>query len=348
MSNERDPRIFRRHRDVVRIAHDAEGFSNATSSHLQIPNGLDGPAHTRMRRLLEPFFAPAALASLEPVLRRRADDLVAELSDAGSFDAVEDLGGTFAIRAQSAWLGWGAHLEPALRDWVARYRGASRAGDAAAHAEVAAEFDRIIRGILEERRVRRRCDVTSLLMAVRTESGRRLRDDELISILRNWTGGDLASVAACAAVLVHWVLEDSSRAVFVADAADPALDRVIDEVLRCDDPFVSNRRRATRDAVVAGCPVPAGDVVVLDWRSANRDPEVFGDGFDARTHAAANLVYGSGVHVCPGRELATLQLRVLLRAFTEAGAFVTDPAAPAVREEPPLAGWRTLRLRRSR
>lgn len=332
----------------MRVASDADGFSNATSSHLQIPNGLDGPAHARMRRLLEPFFAPAALRSLEPVLRRRADELVAELSHAGSFDAVADLGGTFAIRAQSAWLGWGAHLEPPLREWVARYREASRAGDHVAHAQVAADFDRIIRGILEERRARRRCDVTSLLMAVRTDSGRRLRDDELVSILRNWTGGDLASVAACAAVLVHWVLEDSSRAVAVADAADDALDRMIDEVLRRDDPFVSNRRRATRDTAVAGCPVSARDVVVLDWRAANRDPEVFGGGFDADAHAAANLVYGIGVHVCPGRGLATLQLRVLLRAFTEAGTFQADPTAPAVREEPPLAGWRTLPVRRLR
>ena len=341
---------LRRHADVVTAALDPLTFASAVSSHLQVPNSLDGAVHARARRLLDPFFAPAPMAVLEPGLVELAASLVADCAAREGFGAVSDLGTPFAVRAQSQWLGWSADLEHELVDWVADNRAATRSGDPARTAVVAGQFDTIIRGILDERRHRRTSgaiDVTDELLALRDETGRGFTDAELVSILRNWTGGDLASIALCVGVIVHWLGEHQQHQGHLAAANDAQLDAAIDEILRIDDPFIANRRVATHATEIGGCPVSAGDRVVLDWASANRDPAAFGDpdACEPAANAEGNLVYGIGVHVCPGRPLATLQLRILVRALLAAGRVELIPGAIAERETPPAGGFRVVPAR---
>jgi len=340
--------VIRRHATVVAVAHDPETFSNRVSRHVHVPNGLDGEQHAAARRLLDPFLAPDEIDPLAPSLGRIARELLAELAaDGATFDAVHELGGRYAVRAQSAWLGWRADLEDTLLDWVAENRAASRSRDGARIQRVADDFDRIVASLIAERRSAPRDDVTARLMAVRTDEGRTLGDAELVSVLRNWTGGDLSSLALCAGIVLHWIAMHPAHTAHLAAASDAELDAAIDEILRLDDPFVSNRRSATRDAVVEGCRVAAGDTVVLDWRAANRDPAAFADpdAFDPHAHSDGNLVYGTGPHVCPGRHLATLELRVLVREVLSAGTLELDVRHPATREEAPVAGFRTVPVR---
>ncbi|NYE19330.1 cytochrome P450 [Microbacterium immunditiarum] len=337
---------IRSHASVVAAAHDPETFSSAVSRHLHVPNGLDGAEHAEARRLLDPFFAAAEIDALEPELVRIADALVALLVRRDEpFDAVADLGARFAVRAQSAWLGWSPAVEDQLLSWVADNRAASRSRDPVRAGEVARRFDAIIGAMLDERTDRAIDDVTSRLMALRREDGRPLTDPEIVSVLRNWTGGDLSSLALCAGVVVHWLAHRPEQQRVLAGESDAGFDAAIDEILRADDPFVSNRRIAVRDTVVDVAAVSAGDVVLLDWRAANRDPQVFGDpdAFEPARNAPYNLVYGTGPHVCPGRPLATRELRVLVRSVLGAGELV--PAGEAVREQHPVAGFRTVPVR---
>jgi cytochrome P450 len=64
------------------------------------------------------------------------------------------------------------------------------------------------------------------------------------------------------------------------------VDLVIDEVLRIDDPFVSNRRVTTAAVDLGGVRLPAGARVKLHWTSVNRDECVFSvpDAFDPARH----------------------------------------------------------------
>ena len=119
------------------------------------------------------------------------------------------------------------------------------------------------------------------------------------------------------------------------------MDRAIDEVLRIDDPFTFSRRLVTAPTTLAGRPVAAGVHVVIDWTSANRDPDVFDDPdvYNPAGNAERNLVYGTGPHACPGRPLATLELRVLLRALLARFTVSAAPCGRAQRAEWPLGGW---------
>ena len=59
-----------------------------------------------------------------------------------------------------------------------------------------------------------------------------------------------------------------------------------------------------------------------------------------------NLVYGVGIHACPGRPLATMELVVAVQALLQATPGI-DPAPDAApeRETYPLGGWRRVPVR---
>ena len=86
----------------------------------------------------------------------------------------------------------------------------------------------------------------------------------------------------------------------------------------------------------------------LNWTSANRDEAVFSepDAYRPEEHAPHNVVYGTGIHVCPGRPLATMELVVAVHTLLRMTTRVELAADPApTRETYPLGGWRTLPVR---
>lgn len=331
------------HADVMAAALDHDTFANGVSAHLQVPNGLDGAEHSAYRAVVDRYFTREQVRALEPQVRQVAEDLVAGLDVPGTVDAVA-LGSRFAVRAQSVWLGWPPELEDDLLGWVRDNHDAARSGDRARTAEVARRFDAIIRSLTDVRRgADAPDDVTTALVRDHVD-GQPLTDDEIVSILRNWTGGDLGSMALCVGVVLTYLAQDADlQARLRAGVSDRELDAICDEILRIDDPFVSNRRVATEAVTMGGREIAAGDRVVLSWTAANRDPRMFGDdpeAFDPVKNAPYNLVWGIGKHVCPGRPLATLELRVLVRALVAATtAIEPDPTAARRRSLPPLGGY---------
>lgn len=334
-----------RHGLVVQAALSDELFSNAVSSHRQIPNGLDSTEHTAYRYALDRFLTPEAIAPFHERFRQIASGLIASLPRNDSVDAVSQIGTRFAVRAQSTWLGWPASLEARLVDWVAENQAATRSGDKARIQRIADAFDDIIRSVLEPRRTAPATgtdDITSQLMRTRV-NGQLLTDAEIVSILRNWTGGDLGSIALCLGVLIHYLAthpaeQDRLR----TGVSDPELDAIINEALRIDDPFVSNRRVTKCPVTLEGIELPQGTRIKLNWTSANRDETLFGDPdvMAPDRHAAHNLVYGIGKHICPGRWLSTLEMRTVIQELLAATASVTlDPHQAAERAAAPVGGW---------
>ncbi|MGE0582069.1 MAG: cytochrome P450 [Steroidobacteraceae bacterium] len=334
-----------RHADVLAAATDATTYSSAASSFRQIPNSLDGAEHAAYRAAIDPFFTPERMRALEPRIRACARALVGALPRGTVVDAVTDIGYPFAIRAQADWLGWQG-IEVELLAWLADSHDATRSADRSRTAAVAAAFDEIVAAQIRRRRALGTAaptDPTTELLGVRVD-GRLLTDAEIVSILRNWTAGDLGSIASALGVAVHFLATHPD--IQAALRSSPGeLASAIDEMLRIDDPFLVNRRVVTAATRMAGFTLAPGTRVYLNWASANRDERVFGDpdAYRPREHAADNLVYGAGIHVCPGRPLATLELVVavetLLRNTTRV-ALAPDEAAE--RETYPAGGWRRV------
>ena len=336
-----------RHADVVRALHDAETFSNVASSHASIPNGMDPPEHTPWRALIDPYFAPERIAAFEPVARDIVRAQVAQLP-AGELECMEGFAHDCAVRLLCAFMQWPQALQAPLRAWTRRNQAATLAGDRAAMSDVAFEFDGHIRAQLDAHRTEggKGDDVTSRLLR-ETIDGRPLRDEEIVSIVRNWTVGELSTLAASIGILAgylaaHPALQQHLR-------AQPQLLRTaVDEILRIHPPLLANRRVTRAPVRIGDTAIDAGERVTLLWVSANRDEAVFGDPDEFRfdRDPALNLLYGAGLHVCPGAELSRMQLRVVveeLLAGTQAlGTVQGKPPEPA---RYPAGGFSELVLR---
>lgn len=337
-----------RHADVVAAALDPATFSSAVSPRRQVPNSLDPPEHTAFRAIIDPFFTPERMRQLEPRVQRCAEDIVSRLPRNQVVDAVADIGYPLAVRAQSEWLGWHG-AEETLLAWMAENHAATRAADRSRTAAVAAAFDDIVSAQVRRRRALGSDapqDPTTELLHVRV-NGQLLSDSDIVSILRNWTAGDLGSIAAALGVVVHF-LATHPDVQHALRADGSGLAPAIDEMLRIDDPFLVNRRIVATRTRVEGFELEPGTRVYLNWTSANRDEAVFGDPDDYRPveHAAHNVVYGIGPHVCPGRPLATLDLVVATRTLLQAtSAIELASGSTPERETYPVGGWRRLPIR---
>jgi cytochrome P450 len=337
-----------RHADVVAAARDPRIFSSAAPGRRAVPNTLDPPEHAAWRALVDAFFAPAPIAALEPRVRAIADGVVGALPRGAVVDAVAQIGAPFAVRAQTQWLGWQG-IEDELLAWMADNHAATRSGDRARTAAVATAFDEIIRAQLRRRREAGAAapdDPTSALLAASVH-GQPLEEADIVSILRNWTAGDLASMATALGVVV-WFLAQRPDVQQQLRSRPDGLAEAIDEMLRIDDPFLVNRRVATTAVRIGDHELAAGTRVYLNWTSANRDEAVFGDpdAYRPERNAPHNLVYGAGIHACPGRPLATMELVVAVRSLLQATKSIEPaPDVAPVRETYPLGGWRRVPVR---
>jgi len=304
-----------RHTDVMRVLEDHNTFSNAVSAHLSVPNGMDPPEHTPYRKAIEPYFAPEPMARFEPQCRDVARALVTELQKNQPVDVVDALSRPFALRIQCAFMGWPDSLHQPLAEWVMKNHRATLARDRIAMAEVAEEFDGYIRELLDSRRQageQAPDDVTTQLMQEQI-NGNPMTDEELVSLLRNWTVGELATISASISILTNYLAHHPAL-LNDLKAAPEQLSDAIDEILRIDAPLISNRRITTRDVEIGGRRIPAGEKITLLWASANRDENTFGDpdSFCPHQNAPKNLLYGAGIHVCPGAPLARMELRIFM------------------------------------
>jgi cytochrome P450 len=325
-----------RHADVVDALTDPDTFSSVVSLHPGVPSGFDPPRHTAYRSIIDPYFAPDQMKKFEPACRELASELVGAIPREAEVDFVEQIALPFALRAQRTWLGWPIETEAVLREWIVRSSEATHGGDRSQLALVAQEFDETIRTVLDS--VREGSDageVTTRLLAEQID-GLPLNDEELVSILRNWTVGELGSISASVGIIAHYLathqnLQDHLR------GTPGDLPAAIDEMLRIDPPLITSRRTTTRAVTLSGRTIAAGERVSLFWASADRDEDVFGDPdeFHPEANAADNLLYGRGIHYCPGAPLARLELLVLVEELFSG----TDRIIPARNSQPPRARY---------
>ena len=333
------------HADAVAVADDTAMYSNAVSRHLQVPNGFDGAAHRDYRTMIDRYFTDDAIAGFEPTLRSICADLVAAVPRGVDVDLMAELAEPFANDATCAFMGWPDSLRAPMREWTEQNRRATLAVDRTAMAEIAVEFDGHIRTQLDARRGRPATDPTGALLEERLD-GRPLSDEEIVSIIRNWSVAELGTIAASAGVVAgflarHPDVQEQLR-------ADPGrLDVATDEIQRMNSPFVASRRRVTVDTEIAGAPLEVEDRVYVVWTSANRDPRVFGDPDEFRLDRdpADNLVYGRGEHYCPGARLARLELRVLFEELFSGTTAIAPGAQAPVPARYPAGGWSRLPVR---
>lgn len=314
--------------DIVSVLADPETYSNV-SRFLAIPNGMDPPVHGRYRKALDPNFDQGQIASIEPHAREIAADLLDPLLSSGEVEFIDAFATPFSLKTLCAFLGWPERQWECLGGWVHGNQQAVFNKDPVAGKALASLFSEHVKANLDKRRTSSPNDMTNAtdtLMSTEID-GVYLDDDQIVSILRNWTAGHGTVESALGILVLHLAqkteLQDKLR-------SDPSLiPAAIEEILRADGPLVANPRTTAREVKIQGRSIPKGEHLTLMWIAANRDPKAFDEPGDVNIerNTADSLVWGQGIHLCQGAPLARLEMRVAIEELlvrTKRIAFAGD------------------------
>lgn len=311
--------------DIETVLRDQANFSSAkmTLPYMpepagpRIPLSLDAPEHLPYRRMLMPLFTPGMALDMEPLARQFAGELLDGVDNSGPVDFVEAFAVPFPQQVLLTWLGVpesGFQLLADLDVPIRRSTHDSTFKEAAFQARV--EADRYFTDLVETRSATGPIgpDLLSYLVEAKVND-RPLTLNEVQRILMLMYSAGLHTTAASVANVVwylagHHELRDRLT-------KDPSLIAVAVEELMRWESIVSMRRTAVSDVEIGGCPIKAGDPVILFLGSAGRDEEVHnrGEEVDIDRPSYRHLNFGAGAHRCLGSHFARMELRVALEVL---------------------------------
>ncbi len=342
--------VLTRYEDVLAALQNPELFSNSSVTALDpdppyrwIPEMLDPPEHTAWRRLLRPHFTPAAAKAREPRLREHCRTLIAGLRERGGCDFVADFATPFPSVIFLELMGLPVERLETFLEWertILHGPPSVTSGRLDAMGEVVGMFAELI----EQRRAEPGDDLLSDALTWRLE-GEPIPEDELLSmcLLLFMAGLDTVTSQLSYAfwhLAAHPADQEALR-------ADPALiPSALEEFARAYS-IVLPGRKVTRDTEFAGCPMKAGDMVMLPLTSINRDADAFPDPqkVDLRRERNRHLGFAAGPHRCLGSHLARTEITIALEEWHRAiPAYRLSPHEEAVEHAYGLMGLDTLPL----
>jgi cytochrome P450 len=310
-----------RHDDIRSIAYDTEHFSSRRISILEKPPisapippvTTDPPKHRPQRTMLLPAFTPAAIAELEPVTRNMCNELIDGFIAAGRCDAAADYASQVPTRVISRMLGVGESDGDRFRTWIHDLAG-DGVEDGAVFTRVIGEIDAFFRAEVAARRKLPRVDLIGFLMD-QTIDGQPLSEQHMLGTLRLLLlAGIDTTWSSISHTLLHLARTDEHRRELVARPTLMAT--AIEEFLRVFAP-VSVARLVVRDREVGGCTFVAGEMVLLPYPAANRDPQKFERANEIVLDRQENrhATFGLGIHRCIGSNLARMELKVAIEEW---------------------------------
>jgi cytochrome P450 len=277
-----------------------------------LPQYLDPPEHTAMRRVVNRWFAPAAVRRLEPLVLSRCDELIDELRPKGGCDLVSDFAIRFPTDLFLATLNLpvsdGAvfleHVENVFKSFAGR--GLKQA--AISTEWIRGYFDRAIADREREPRDTETDFISRLLVA--TPGGEPMPREDIITICYTAMLAGLDTTRSALGYIFHHLALDPELRHRLT--AQPELwPKAVEEFLRLYPLVYMDGRLVTRDIDFHGMPMRKGSIVWLGLGSANHDPQKYPDprAFDLdREQLSHHLSFGAGPHRCLGMHLARHEL----------------------------------------
>ena len=316
-----------RYADVSAVAHDAARFSSRDVGVLDggepeegmpdiglPPIDADPPYHTSARRLILPWFSHQRVDGYESMTRGLCDELIDGVIATGRADAAQDYAQRIPVRVISWMLGVPEELADTFTGWVRDMLeyGHDPERRVPAWNAIAAFFMRAV----EERRDNPGDDLVSELLHAEVD-GAPVPDEQVFGTLALiLVAGVDTTWSSIGSAMWHLATHDEDRRRLVAEPE--LIPTAIEELLRAYSP-VTMARIATEDTTVAGCPVHAGEKVLLSFPAANRDPEAFERADEVLIDRQINrhVAFGVGIHRCAGSNLARMELRVAVEQWLQ-------------------------------
>lgn len=300
-------------RRLVRNRRHASDYENETLPEFVRDGNLhmeDGEIHTRLRRFMNFAFTPKRIDVLRPRIVAETARLLDEIEEQGGGDLMQMLAAPLPITITAELLGIPRDMAGPFREWSDGLL-SGVLDDARAAGQSLLEF---IYRLVELKQAEPGDDLMSHWVHSLDEEGKPLTEQEVVGMSfflliggYDTTVGSMGS--SILALLTHPHLADRLR------AHPELIPGAVEEMLRWDGSAHNALRRfAIEDMTIAGTHIAAGDAVVLSISSANRDPDRFPrpDELDFDREDVQHWSFGRGAHHCPGKELARIEIRVML------------------------------------
>ena len=319
-----------RYEDVVAIAQEFETFTSrqilvmppaegrnegAYAGVAAPPITSDPPDHHWHRRLILPIFSPQSVAKYEQGTRDLCNALIDEFIDKGTADAAADYAQHIPVRVIATMLGVPLEMEPAFTEWV---RGVlENMTDKELRMKSFFNIVEFFMGQVEDRRKNpRKNDLITELMNAEVE-GKKVPIEYVLGVCQLMlVAGIDTTWSAIGSCMWHMAQHPEHRKQL---RENPDLwPTAIEELLRVYAP-VTMARIVDHDTEFQGCPMKAGDRVLMAFPAANRDPRQFENPDEVILDRQNNrhVAFGSGIHRCAGSNLARLEVRVALQTWLE-------------------------------
>jgi cytochrome P450 len=318
-----DAWLATRHEDAKTVLSDPR-FSRAevvgrdeprARPHAQRGGGIltmDPPEHTRLRKLVAKAFTARRVEQLRPRAQEIADGLVEQMLAHGApIDLVENFALPLPITVICELLGVPYEDRVDFRVWS----DAALSTTKLTPEQVLDYIERLrsyMAGLIAERRKQPEDDLLSALIEARDEHDK-LSEDELVLLS---VGILIAGHETTATQIPNFVYVLLTHPEQLAELRGD-LDRVpqaVEELMRFVPLGVgaSFPRYALEDVELGGVVVRAGEPVLVNVASANRDESVFEDSdeLDLTRQAGSHIGFGHGPHHCLGAQLARMELQV--------------------------------------
>jgi len=337
---------------VREISHDTEHFSSRrvivrdvrpeVARNAAPPITSDPPAHKPAKQLLLPPFTPDAIKKLEPRVRAICNELIDEFITEDKCDAAARYTKYIPVRTIAHMLGIPEKDSDLFIKWIHMILELSIKNEGML-VQAVQEMTGYFADHIEERKRRPTDDLISTLMNARDKNGEPLEDSHVLGSLRLiLIAGIDTTWSAIGASLWHLAKTPDDRARLVAEPA--LMPTAVEELLRAYSP-VTMAREVMKETVISGCPVKPGNMVLLSFHAANRDPAVFPDADKVVLDRKENrhAAFGLGIHRCVGSNLARMEMTVAIEEWLKRiPDFRLDPAGEVKWSQGTVRGPRQL------
>jgi cytochrome P450 len=319
-----------------------------TSLGPDLPTHIDPPEHTRYRKLMNPWFRPAVVETMEPGMRDQAIRLIEPVLGGQDWDFLNDFAVPFPCAIFLDLMGLPATELTTFLRWKEEILRATTAQEiAATYDTVKVDLREYFRDVYADRRARPEPgdDLIGSLIAARIDGERPLDESEFVRTACLMWGAGLDTVTSQLALAIHFLAGHPDKRDELV-ARPERIPNAVEELIRYDS-LVTEGRVATEDVQIRDLAIRAGDFVLMLFGSAGRDEDQFGDPdvVDFGRQPIRHLGFGGGVHRCLGSHLARAELRIAMEEIHRlVPAYRLDPGRPVVRHSGYVRGVDSLHL----
>ncbi|MEU6828563.1 cytochrome P450 [Nocardia beijingensis] len=288
---------------------------------------MDAPEHTKLRKIISRGFTPRAINGLRAELSARAESIVKAAAQSGSGDFVTQIACELPLQAIAELIGVPQEDRMKVFAWSNDMTGYD---DPESTADPVAASAEILGYAYQMAAARKQCpadDIVTTLIEADVDGDKLTEEEFGFFVIMLAVAGNETTRNAISHGMIAFLENPDQWELFKKERPATAAD----EIIRWATPVTSFQRTALEDTELGGVQIKKGQRVVMLYRSANFDEEVFDqpEKFDIMRKDNPHLAFGgTGAHFCIGANLARLEIDLIFNAIADHLPDITKIADP--------------------